>query len=144
MPWVSLGLAHAEGSGFMLRQFGGELVDWRRWLPKEPPPSLPNARLCLKLIHMDAPEMTELPRRALIIGDSFVEGVGAPQGKGWAAWLARKLEPWVCEVAGEGGDNTGDLIARWPTQSYDTYVVQVGTNDSRFRPSLKGPQVPIR
>lgn len=84
------------------------------------------------------------PDGYLFIGDSFVEGVGAPAGRGWAHLVAENLSPAVSTIAGQGGDTTVHLLNRWPRTPYGNYYVQVGTNDSRYRPSLKGAEVSIR
>lgn len=80
-------------------------------------------------------------RRILVIGDSFVEGVGGKNTSGWAHAVAAKLSGHVVEISGEGGDDTVKLLARWPKGVYNIVIIQIGTNDSRFRPSRGGPEV---
>jgi len=80
--------------------------------------------------------------QTLVIGDSFVEGVGAPVNKGWAYLLKENLQQDSVDVSGEGGDTTEKIIRRFPHVPYERYIVQIGTNDSRYRPSLKTSEIP--
>ena len=79
--------------------------------------------------------------KILLIGDSFVEGVGGKNSDGWAQHIKEKLNDYDVVVSGEGGDNTEKIIERWPKNPFDLVVVQVGTNDSRFRPSKGGHEI---
>lgn len=80
-------------------------------------------------------------KKTLIIGDSFVEGVGAPVNKGWASLFKEYLCDDEVVVSGEGGDTTQKLVQRFPSIFYNNYIVQIGTNDSRYRPSIKACEV---
>ena len=82
--------------------------------------------------------------RVLIIGDSYVEGVGAKKNKGWAFLLKEKFPNYDFTISGIGGDHTGKLLSRFPSKRHDIYIIQTGTNDSRFRPSIKEEEVPIK
>lgn len=81
------------------------------------------------------------PKNILIIGDSFVEGVGAPSEKGWAYLLADKFPDHKFSISGLGGDTTEKILVRMPSDFYDYFFFQVGTNDSRYRPSKKGTEI---
>lgn len=79
----------------------------------------------------------------LIIGDSYVEGVGAKKNEGWAFLLRNKMPKHIFEISGIGGDHTEKILNRFPEKKYDIYIIQTGTNDSRFRPSRNEEEVPI-
>lgn len=79
----------------------------------------------------------------LIIGDSYVEGVGAKENEGWAFLLKRKYPNCNFTISGRGGDHTEKLLYRFPSKRYDIYIIQIGTNDSRYRPSRDEEEVPI-
>lgn len=85
-------------------------------------------------------------KRILITGDSFVEGVGTVHG-GWAQKFAVKPG---CDaeivIKGIGGQNTADLLARLEDElalQPEIVVVGIGTNDSRWRPSLDRHEIPL-
>ena len=83
--------------------------------------------------------------RILVLGDSFVEGVGSSSG-GWAKMLADSRPADDVTVSGVGGDNTVKLLARtapFDSQRFDCVLIEVGLNDSRYRPSKDGSEVPI-
>jgi lysophospholipase L1-like esterase len=80
-------------------------------------------------------------KRILIIGDSFVEGVGGVDSCGWAHEIQRSFPDFEFVVSGEGGDNTVKLLTRWPKSKFNIIVVQIGTNDSRFRPSISDHEI---
>ena len=87
--------------------------------------------------------MKKRDARILIIGDSFVEGVGGDESIGWAQVLENEFSNFAITISGEGGDNVDKLHNRWPSQSYDVVIIQIGTNDSRFRPSLGNHEVKL-
>ncbi len=84
--------------------------------------------------------------RVLAFGDSFVEGVAATADHGWAQQLgATTSSDWT--ISGVGGDTTAKLLARapdLPPQAYHTVLIEVGLNDSRYRPSLGGNEVSLQ
>lgn len=66
----------------------------------------------------------------LILGDSLVAGEGANGDLGWAQHFA------VCrpaDVVGVCGATSRDILAYLPPRAYDQVIVQIGTNDARFR-----------
>lgn len=88
-------------------------------------------------------QVRTLPERILIIGDSFVEGVGGTDG-GWAQDFARGAADSEVVTSGIGGDNTEDLLSRYRAHlSFEPQltVVQIGLNDSRYRPSRNGNEI---
>jgi lysophospholipase L1-like esterase len=79
----------------------------------------------------------------LVIGDSFVKGVGDTHG-GWAARLSQ-LSATPIDVSGQGGNTSDDLVQRMNVfvgGAYSQVLVQIGLNDSRIRPSDSVEQVP--
>ena len=86
--------------------------------------------------------------RILIIGDSFVEGVGDDVSGGWSARL-NQFGSYNVTSLGIGGDNTRDVLLRIPSSDrhkqhkWDLILVEVGLNDSRWRPSKSSNEVPI-
>ena len=83
----------------------------------------------------------KIMNKCLIIGDSFVEGVGGTNTRGWAHKVSKFLNGYSVKLSGAGGDNVDDLIERWPNEIFNLYIIQVGTNDSRFRPSMSSHEV---
>lgn len=84
--------------------------------------------------------------RVLIAGDSFVEGVGATRKNGWAQMLAAASPGHEFVISGVGGDNIRTLLERlraMPAHAFGLVILQVGLNDSRYRPSLDGHEIPI-
>lgn len=82
----------------------------------------------------------------LVVGDSFVEGVGDPQG-GWVERFRSRFPASTSfDVDGVGGRNIKDVKAVVSKClghfSYRTAILCVGINDSRDRPSLGGMEVP--
>ena len=84
-----------------------------------------------------------------ITGDSFIEGVGADAAGGWAHQLSEHFRARgmldECTIAGIGGHTSRDLVARLPgemAQETDVLLVGIGTNDSRYRPSISSNEVP--
>jgi lysophospholipase L1-like esterase len=85
-----------------------------------------------------------MARRILIAGNSFVEGVGAEEA-GWAYQVAATT-PDEVTVSGEGGNNSRDLLRRAPTLAntvLDLVLLEIGLNDSRWRPSSQDHEVPL-
>jgi lysophospholipase L1-like esterase len=80
----------------------------------------------------------------LIIGDSYVEGVGAKKNNGWAFLLKDKMSKYLFEISGTGGDHTEKILSRFPGKEYNIYIIQTGTNDSRFRPSKNEEEIPVQ
>jgi len=85
-------------------------------------------------------------KKILITGDSFVEGVGA-SGSGWAQQFATEQSSHAkVAVHGVGGQSSADLLTRIDGElamAPDIVIVNIGTNDSRWRPSLGGHQVAL-
>ena len=84
--------------------------------------------------------------KLLIIGDSFVEGVGDTED-GWAYRLKRQLDDkHEINVSGVGGRNVLDvekeLSARLTKDDIDILIVNIGINDSRTRAS-KGNKLEV-
>ncbi len=77
-------------------------------------------------------------QRVLVLGDSFVTGAGASD-QGWAQQLVEVLHPAAeIRVSGVAGNTSGHLLARCREHAeFDpgTLIVQIGINDSRYRPS---------
>ena len=88
-----------------------------------------------------------LKHRMLIIGDSFVEGVGADKKFGWAQRFSAEVkENLFIDLSGIGGDTVKKVLNRqsdFLKSNYDFVVLEVGLNDSRFRPSLKRHEVAL-
>jgi lysophospholipase L1-like esterase len=83
--------------------------------------------------------------RILIAGNSFVEGVGAVEA-GWAHQVALSAVDATVAISGEGGSNTRDLLRRAPIladRPLDLVLIEIGLNDSRWRPSLNDHEVPL-
>lgn len=84
--------------------------------------------------------------RILVIGDSFVEGVGATDKIGWAQSMENSSNQ-VAElvVSGIGGDTIVKILDRhieFFEMSFEKVVLAVGLNDSRYRPSKNANEVP--
>lgn len=80
-------------------------------------------------------------KNIVIIGDSFVQGVGDDENDGWTGIFKREFE-WKSNIfiKGYGGNNIYDVLARiekdlLPFQP-SIVILQVGINDSRLRKSL--------
>jgi lysophospholipase L1-like esterase len=90
--------------------------------------------------------MRAMPTRILILGDSFVVGVGATQA-GWAEQVAGRCRSWAeVTVSGGNGDTSAELLTRAPglaTERFTAVFIQIGLNDSRYRPSKKAQEVPL-
>ena len=86
--------------------------------------------------------------KLLIIGDSIVAGVGADNKFGWAQKFLDKFKAYLCvDISGIGGDTIVKILTRqnnFLKKRYDLVVLEVGLNDSRFRPSLKLNEVAIK
>lgn len=84
--------------------------------------------------------------RILIIGDSFVEGVGANDKNGWAQMFSQKHQSHFIETSGIGGDNIEKISRRISDfkLNYDVVVLEIGVNDSRYRPSKNGNEIDIK
>jgi len=83
------------------------------------------------LNNQDEPE----PIQVLVIGDSFIEGVGAENNYGWAERLRDSSATIEVTVDGMSGRNAKDTLKRlkqYPIHAYEYIVVAVGINDSRF------------
>ncbi len=86
-----------------------------------------------------------LPRDAkiLIIGDSYVEGVGSKSG-GWAKAFSNSHPAYQICIDGKGGRTSIDVkhgIQKWQSFEPDAVIVEVGLNDSRYRPSKQANEV---
>ena len=84
--------------------------------------------------------------KILVIGNSFVEGVGATDKKGWAFLLKEEAPLHDFILSGVGGDNILKILNRVsnvPNIQFDIVILEVGLNDSRFRPSLQDNEVPL-
>ncbi|MEL6643318.1 MAG: GDSL-type esterase/lipase family protein [Pseudomonadota bacterium] len=88
-----------------------------------------------------------LKPRVLIIGDSFVEGVGATGKQGWAQLLRdARDDDAEFTLSGIGGDTIAKILNRQSEffgNSYSKVVLEVGLNDSRYRPSREENEIPI-
>ncbi len=74
----------------------------------------------------------------LVLGNSFVEGVGATDTRGWASHLGNHLPHYRVITGGVGGNTSADLLSRIGEFSHSApavFVIQIGLNDSRWRPS---------
>ena len=69
-------------------------------------------------------------RDVLIIGDSFVAGEGAEDGAGWAQTIASLMN---ADIVGVCGATSRDILNHLPNKAYARVIVQIGTNDARFR-----------
>ena len=81
----------------------------------------------------------------LIIGNSFVEGVGADGKNGWAQILSTQYKSNMT-ISGVGGDTIKKILARFPKildKKHQLVILEVGINDSRYRPSLKSREVEL-
>lgn len=82
-----------------------------------------------------------IKRNVVIIGDSFVQGVGDEESGGWTGIFKRKFETkYNIFIKGYGGNNIYDVLTRIerdviPFQP-SIVILQVGINDSRLRKSL--------
>jgi acyl-CoA thioesterase I len=87
-----------------------------------------------------------LDRRLLVFGDSYVAGVGDPEGRGWVGRVAAALHADGAGVTayplGVRGDTTADVALRWRAETaartrdpgLDVRVVfATGANDSVTR-----------
>lgn len=84
--------------------------------------------------------------KILIIGDSFVEGVAATNNYGWAQQLLQKNPSHLFHISGVGGDNILKILSRMSeflNIKFDSAILEVGINDSRYRPSLNNTEIPI-
>lgn len=77
----------------------------------------------------------------VIIGDSFVRGTGAADLNGWAQRLSDSLSDFYeVYLKGHGGHTILDILDRLERDALnyhpDLVILQVGTNDSRYRPSF--------
>lgn len=82
--------------------------------------------------------------RVLIIGDSFVEGVGAKRNFGWAQMIKKSRVNWEVLISGIGGDNINKINNRldvFEGESFDLIILCCGLNDSRYRPSKQSNEV---
>ncbi len=82
----------------------------------------------------------------LIIGDSFIAGGGAQNNQGWAQMFKTNNPDLNVEIAGVGGDNilkVNNRLAALQDSVFDVVILGVGLNDSRYRPSLSGYEVPL-
>lgn len=69
-------------------------------------------------------------RRILIIGDSLVAGEGAADSKGWAQQVAKTIG---ADTLGVPGATSREILNHLPSAPYDRVIVQIGTNDARYR-----------
>ena len=83
--------------------------------------------------------------KILIVGDSFVEGVGAENKYGWAQQFKDSMRDHDTVVSGMGGDNIHKILGRLQSFSdnFDLVILEVGINDSRYRQSKKGNEVAL-
>ena len=84
--------------------------------------------------------------KILIIGNSFVEGIAAKNNFGWAQRFRKEYAQHFIELSGIGGDNILKILARlsrYSSYDFDSVILEVGINDSRFRPSQSGEEVPL-
>lgn len=81
--------------------------------------------------------------KTLIIGDSFVEGVDAAGKYGWAQQFKDHFVAHDVVISGIGGDNIEKILKRLnPYQNrFDCVLLEVGVNDSRYRPSKDGNEI---
>lgn len=92
------------------------------------------AVVVLALAGCGEPALEPLPRDAIILafGDSLTEGVGAPDGAGYPAQLARLTGRTVVN-AGVAGETTADGLARLPetieTHAPALMILLMGGND---------------
>lgn len=84
-------------------------------------------------------------KRILIVGDSFVEGVGDQEKGGWASRLAQ-IDGMAVTFDGVGGRTAQDvdLLKDCLPSGFDLAILQIGINDSRFRNSLGEAEVPLK
>ena len=80
-------------------------------------------------------------RNIVIIGDSFVQGVGDEENDGWTGIFRREFEKrYNIFIKGYGGNNIYDVLARIEKDLLPFHpsivILQVGINDSRLRKSL--------
>lgn len=78
----------------------------------------------------------------VIIGDSFVQGIGAEEGYGWAQRLRDSLgELYDVRIEGRGGESVRGILEQMDEdlieQDPDLVFLQVGINDSRQRESFE-------
>ena len=66
----------------------------------------------------------------LILGDSLVAGEGAEGDFGWAKQIAAQTP---ADIVGVCGATSADILTHLPDRAYDQVLVQIGTNDARFR-----------
>lgn len=75
--------------------------------------------------------------RILILGDSFVEGVGATDHQGWAQAIAKRTP---CHIIGRGGYTSTQILSCLPDMPFTKTIVQIGTNDALYRCDAKATQ----
>ena len=66
----------------------------------------------------------------LILGDSLVAGEGAEGDFGWAKQIAAQTP---ADIVGVCGATSADILTHLPNRAYDRVLIQIGTNDARFR-----------
>ncbi len=86
-------------------------------------------------------------KKIAIFGDSFVEGVGDTEKGGWAYRLKDTMRSnFDVYIDGLGGRNIIDLKkviqVFFKNNSADYIIINIGINDSRYRESLSGLEVP--
>ena len=79
-------------------------------------------------------------RRCLIIGDSLVAGQGAKDNNGWAQQFAKRIS---ADIVGIRGATSGDIIGYLPEKAYEQVIVQIGTNDARYRHAKKATETSL-
>jgi hypothetical protein len=83
-------------------------------------------------------------KKVLVVGDSFVEGVGDLDRGGWAVRLGEiaDITTIVNGVGGRTSIDVLDIVDSLPS-GFDLAILQVGLNDSRYRDSLTGQEVEL-
>lgn len=82
-----------------------------------------------------------MARRAVVLGDSFVAGMGDPRGAGWVGRVQRRLDAAGGDVElvrrGVGGDTSVDVERRWAFElerhlpdGAGRVILSVGANDT--------------
>jgi lysophospholipase L1-like esterase len=91
--------------------------------------------------------------RICFIGDSFVNGTGAPECLGWTGRICVAANQHGCDLTyynlGVRGDTTEDILKRWPGESrcrlpteYDGRIVfSFGTNDTTIESEQRRVQL---
>lgn len=96
--------------------------------------------------------VADAPVRALVVGDSILEGVGAEPRRPVMARIAARRLGWEVTADGVGGtgyvnsgprpgSTYGERLARTDLPSYDVIVVEGGHNDWRADPGLVAERV---